>query len=249
MLDLGQCGRHIRVFHEAEGEQHLEHPGLDLGDLVAVVGVDARRIVGVDRHDEGGRVQHFVVAQVVHQRGRRLAEVFEHEHGGSGDSFDVGGLVERLDDGPFAAVDAFGHQLATTTPRLHLHIQDDGHGEGEPATAGDLHQIGADEPGLDDQQRHAHQVRLPIGPVPAVDQHLEEDERGDGHGHRDRDAVGRGEIRRGAEAEHQADAGHHQQPVHQRHVDLTHVLMAGVADLDTRQVVELHRLSGEREHA
>ena len=46
-------------------------------------------------------------------------------------------------------------------------------------------------------------------------------QRGDRHQQRHRDAVGAGQRLRGAEADHRAEGRRRQQPVHQRHVDLT----------------------------
>ena len=61
VIDLRQRERHVGLVHEAEREQHLEHAGLDLGDPVAFLGLDTGRLVGVDRHDQRGLVQHLVV--------------------------------------------------------------------------------------------------------------------------------------------------------------------------------------------
>ncbi|MGA1399670.1 MAG: flotillin-like protein FloA [Phycisphaerales bacterium] len=47
------------------------------------------------------------------------------------------------------------------------------------------------------------------------------------------------------EAEYQADAGDHQQPVDERNVDLPGVLLRCMADRNARQVIELYGLGGE----
>jgi hypothetical protein len=88
VLDLRQRQGHVGLLHEAEREQHLEHARLDLGDPVPFLGLDTRRLVGVDGHDERRLVQHLVVAEVVDQRGRGLAEVLEHEHRAAADALD-----------------------------------------------------------------------------------------------------------------------------------------------------------------
>ena len=76
------------------------------------------------------------------------------------------------------------------------------------------------------------------GPPPAVDDHPVEQQRRDRHRRRDGDAVGGGEVARGAEPEHEPDAPDHQQPVDERYVDLTDLGGRRVADVEARQVVE-----------
>ena len=51
------------------------------------------------------------------------------------------------------------------------------------------------------------------------------------------------------EAEHEPDAGDHQQPVQTRDVDLPDLRVRRVLDVHARQVAELHRLTRERERA
>ena len=49
-----------------------------------------------------------------------------------------------------------------------------------------------------------------------------------------------------AEPEHERDAGHHQDPVHRRDVDLTEMRLGRVDDPHARAVAELHSLLRER---
>ena len=97
--------------------------------------------------------------------------------------------------------------------------------------------------GMQDQQR------LPRRPSPLVADESVEDQRRDQHRRRDGDAVRRRQVARRAERDHEADAAEHQQPVDERDVDLADVPLGRVQDRQARQVVELHRLHGEREGA
>ena len=230
------------MLHEAELELDLEHPWLYTGDGGAVARRYAWRVRCLDRHDQRCLVQHLVVPQVVDQRRRSLAEVLEHEDSGARDALRVR-FIEHFLEGPLAALDAFGHQLSTGAPGLHLHHQDHADGQREPATVWDLHDVGAEEAQLDREQWRADQERLRPRPLPSVGEHPEEDERGDGHRHRDGDAIGGRKVARRAEAEDQPHTRDHQQPVDEGHVDLPLLRLRGVEDLDARQVVEFHGLS------
>ena len=82
---------HVRLLHEAEAQQDLEHAGLDLGDARLARPPARAGTSAVSTDDDQRRlVQHLVVAQVVDERRRRLAEVLEQEHRGARDPrFDV----------------------------------------------------------------------------------------------------------------------------------------------------------------
>ena len=100
---------------------------------------------------------------------------------------------------------------------------------------------------VDRKQGYHEGERRDVRPAPAVDHDPVEEHRRDRHRGRDGNAVGGGEVAGVLEADHEPDAAEHQEPVDQRDVDLAPMALGGVADVEARQVVELHRLCGQRE--
>ncbi len=95
----------------------------------------------------------------------------------------------------------------------------------------------AQDPGDDHPQRllpqHAHDHE--------EEDRVDEERAGDG------DAVGRCELRRAAEPDHERHDRDEQRPVHRGHVDLPDLLLRRVSDLQPREEPELHRLPGDGE--
>ncbi len=130
------------------------------------------------------------------------------------------------------------------------------HGEGdeadrerEPAAVRGLGQVRAEEGEVDGEEDGRADPDQPprFFPERLGDDEEEQGVGGDRAG--DRDAVGRAERGRGAEADHQRDDRDQQEPVDRRQVDLADLFVGGVADLQPRQEAELDRLLGHREGA
>ena len=198
-------------------------------------------------------VQHRVVLEVGEQRRRRRPGVLEQVHGGARHTRrrSAPRLRHRVGHRHLGAAQPGRDEVAAAAPRRHLDHEDDADEQREPAAVGDLRDVGGEERQVDDEQRHGDDA-APSSPTSrqrSTDDPVEQ-QRGDRHRRRDRDAVGRGEAARRPEAEHQPDAADHQQPVDERHVDLARCARADVWRIvEAREVVELHRLRGEREGA
>ena len=76
---------------------------------------------------------------------------------------------------------------------------------------------------------HEHRDRQRPAPLPAAHRQREHQHGGHQHGAGDGDAVGRGEVGRRLEAQHQRHHADQQQPVDRRHVDLAELAGRGVA--------------------
>jgi KUP system potassium uptake protein len=105
------------------------------------------------------------------------------------------------------------------------------------------------EQSLDRQQEAGQQPDARPAPAPVVARHYREHRRRDRHGERHRYAVGRREVARGAEADHDQNAADHQRPVDRRDVDLAELGRRGVDDRHARQEAQVLRLHGDREDA
>ena len=81
-----------------------------------------------------------------------------------------------------------------------------------------------------DRNSAAHRQDPPARPAPPVARHGAEQEGGDRHGAGDRDAVRGGEAAGRPEREHQQHAGHAQDPVDAREVDLADLGLGRVPD-------------------
>lgn len=169
------------------------------------------------------------------------ADAGTSQHAGGGHALDE--LVERhVPGGQSLSGDA-----PTLEPRRESDEQQDADQQREPATGGDLRDVGGQEAQVDGEEQPGERRCLGEGPLPAVSGHRIEQHRGDGHRAGDRESVGAGEVRRGAEPNHQSDATDQQREVDDRYVDLALLVLGGVSDLHPGQVPEQHRLLGQRE--
>ena len=247
---LEQRDRHVGAVHEPEVQNDLPHAGTDLGDLVARAGGDDGHVVGDDRHQQHVLVQHLVVAQVHQQRRGRGAGVFEQEHRRAGHPLPgrSGSVSTKSFDrglAPFRKpATSAGDRCATSSSRVNCVA---------PITRANHPPWGILAICAPKKARSMASSGRPTAKVLGRDQfhvvqgQAHEQQGGDGHRHRHRDAVGGGQIRRGAEADHQADAADHEDPVDDGHVDLAPVAGGGVLDRHAGQVVELHGLDRQRE--
>ena len=79
--------------------------------------------------------------QVVDHRWRRLAEVLEHKDCCAGNTLDVFCCIKNIDYVLFSTMNAFGHEGTTTTPRLHLHHEDESDRKGKPSAVWNLDDV------------------------------------------------------------------------------------------------------------
>ena len=199
-------------------------------------------------HAAHALVQHLVVLEVVQQRVRHDVGVAGHEHGRArhpdrrvGSSWSMK-LLERQR----VAVAACSHRISRPRRQVDHDVKIDGRAtaSGNQPPSAILSDVGGEEGESIDQEAGAERpAPAPRPPAPARSRRRAPGQHGRDH-HRagDRDAVGRGQGARGAEAEHQRQHADQQQPVDPRHVDLADLARRGVARLHARQVAELHRL-------
>ena len=141
------------------------------------------------------------------------------------------------------------HQRAALGPGRQDREHDQADHQREPAAIGHLGEVRR-QIGSVDQEEEPQQRRRGIDrPVPQSGQRHPEQAGVDEHRPRHRNAIGRGQIGRRAEEQHQQDDHRHQQPVHQRDVDLPHRRCTGVLDAQPRHEAELDRLLRHREGA
>ena len=191
-------------------------------------------------------MQHLVVRRFATSAGGAAPASLNRIHGGARHACDVG--VERLLARPRPSVARRGGSGRPPARGRVRHVviwitRPRPTANGNQPPVGIFGHVGGEERGVDQHERRQRRAtafgRRPPPPIPndAVEEH-----RGDQHRRGDGDAVRRREGARRAETDDQPDASDHQQPVHERHVDLTDVLRRRVEDLEARQVVELHRL-------
>lgn len=228
-------------------DDDLRDPGTDLGDLDLLVRIDGGIVGHLDAHDEDPLVQRRLVREIDEKRRRYRAWLFEEVGGSARQAEDVIAreALAQLDEWCFGPRHPLGDEFTSLAPRRHLDHEDERDQQREPAAVGDLRDTGGQEREVDDQQRIEHDAGLERRPTHPLPGHPVEQQCGDRHRDHDRDAVRRGEVARRAESEHQPDARDHQEPVDERHVDLTDVVRRCVVDGQARDVVELERLSCE----
>ena len=163
----------------------------------------------------------------------------------------VGGLDEHRIEEAFQ-VDRIGthavrHQPPALLPRHHQGEHEQADEQREPAAVDHLDDVGEEVGQVDDEEEagRQHDERPRVAPAVADDEegHRRRDDHVDGDG----DAVGRAERIARAEQHDGDDDAAEEPPVHERHVDLTRLVLRRVQDAQARQVAELDRLLGDRE--
>src|SRR6266446_107467 len=247
---LRQGARDVGLVHKTVADADRVETLAELSDLKALLLEHMRHVLGLHLHHYDPLVQHLVVLEGVEQRQRNTRWVAGHEDRRPGNAR----RVIRLDRGDeFTELERvaralFREQTATAPPCRHDGEDQCCDDDREPAALGDLQQIGAEKCQIDEGEDRKHGYRDGEAPSPAA--HIEEGQPGgDRHHAADRDAIGGAEIVRGPESEHQDDDGNEQAAVDARHVNLTDLLLRGVANLEPRQIPELDRLAGDRERA
>ena len=112
-----------------------------------------------------------------------------------------------------------------------------------------LHEVGGEEREFDGEEHRDEHRRAPHRPAPQLPHDEEQQQRIHHHGRGDRNSVGRGEVRRRAEHQHQKDHPEEEDAVHAGDEDLAFLRIGGVLDLEARQQAQLDRLAGEGECA
>ena len=138
---------------------------------------------------------------------------------------------------------------AAGAPGFHDQENQRGSHQRHPATLLHLDQVGGDEGGVDKDQQRGNQQRNAQRPFPLVAHHLEHQHAGQQHGQRHRNAIGRSQVVRGLEAQRQAYGEHHQQPVHDAHIDLAIAGFRSLGYVQSWTQTQLNRLARHREHA
>ena len=193
-------------------------------------------------------VQHLVVVEVVQQRVGRGVGRGGEEHRRSGHALrrlDEQRLEEGLERHRGASHPR-EEMLAAAPPGGHHRKDRRPDDQREPAAVGDLQQGRREECQIDDEEEAGREHAQPQRVAPQVAHDEEGEQRVDQHRRRDRDAIGAGEARGGAEAHHRRHHRRAQHPVHARDVDLAELARRGVDDVHARQEAELHRLVGDR---
>src|SRR6516225_503591 len=132
--------------------------------------------------------------------------------------------------------------LAPAAPGRHGQIDDGGNRQREPAALLDLEQVGTEEGEIDGEEeaeKSRGERRVPVAHAVHID---ERQHGGDAHGAGNGNAVGRAQIVGGTKADDEGDHCYHENDVHLRYKDLSDLLLRGVAQLEPRQITELHRL-------
>ena len=118
-----------------------------------------------------------------------------------------------------------------------------------PAAVGDLHAVGRDERKVDYAKAPGHQPGQRQVPAPDLAHGDEQQDRGQRHRQRHRDAIGRGQVVGLPEPERQPDGDDHQQPIDGADIDLAVALARGLRDPHPRAPAELDRLPRHGERA
>ena len=112
------------------------------------------------------------------------------------------------------------HKLAAFSPRHHLHQQDDGDDEWEPTTLWNFRNVCTEEGHINDRQWRTYGQGFELGPLPAIDRKYVEQDGGDRHCRCHSDAVGGSKVGRGFKGDDESDTAKHQQPIHERYINL-----------------------------
>ncbi len=206
-----------------------------------------RHIHGLRRKKNHPLVQHLVVLEVVQQRvrhgGRTGGEV-------DGRAFHPGGRIGGQAGDEILQVERMFFELATQQGAAALPGGQQGvdHGaeqQWEPAAVIDLQRVGRQKSQVDQREQAEHRIGPQGAPTPAVLRDHPAERGGDDHGDVHRDAVGRREVFRRFETQHQQNHEDQQQPVDEGHVDLTLIALIGEQHPHARQIPQLDRLRGD----
>ena len=222
-------------------------------DRHAVLGCRAWRVQVLERQDHRVPVQRVVVLHVRSQRQRRAALAAAEEYGAARHpphrDLVIVQLVDELLQAALDQVTAGIGQPAARAPRGEHGEDDQPDAHRQVAALFDLDQVGRQEHQDEGQEQRAHAGHLPVRAAVAHPLEREEQGRGHGDGADHGHAVGRGQLLRALEHEHQRQHGDHEQPVHERHVDLPLLPGRGVHHPQARQVSQPRRLVRYREGA
>ena len=193
-------------------------------------------------------VQHLVMLEAVHQRGRRAFRIAGEKHRGAGHALrrlfleDADEIVER----GFEPARLGEQNAGAAPPRIHHQHHQAAERQRHPAALNDFEHIGRQEGQIDQEERHDQSRGRERRPAPHPPDHDEGHHAGDDHGAGDGDAVSRRQRARRAEQRHQQQHADQQQRIDPRHENLAGRLRRGVAHFEPRQETELDRLAGQR---
>ena len=250
-LERAQHCRDIRLVHEPERDLHVNDTAREVDSMRTFSDADIRLVGYLDRYEHHLFVQNSVMPDGCRERRRDLAVIAEHIDRSAGHppqsvvfniSNDIGQSSIRL-------LQATADQFASAAPGRHLHDQYDSDEQRKPATRWNLWNVRREKRNINDHERDEHNEGLGARPTPSISHKPEENQCRNQHGRRDRDAIRRCQRTRRLENQDQRDTADHQQPVHQRHVDLADVIGRRVTDRQTREIVELNSLSRQRERS
>ena len=250
-LEELESARHVRLFHETVGDQGLiEATALDYAHLGALAIGEAGHLRVDDREENDPLMQDLVVLQVVQEHRRHRAAIGRQIDRGPLYTRHVGTehrskRFDRNADLSFPGhYDAFG-ALPGREHRENHHAA----GEREPAAFGELHGIGCEEHQLDERDRCDCGEKEGPRAALRIERDGADQQGGEDHRARHRNAVSRRDCAGGLELEHEQHDQYEHGPVYVSDVDLAALGLGGVRHGYPRQVPEAGGLLGHGECA
>ena len=140
------------------------------------------------------------------------------------------------------------HQIPTLPPSEHHSRHRSSQRQRHDATIGDFCEAGAKQRQIQTQQANQNDHGPDARHTGLCPLHHKKRNRCHSHGSRHRDSISPRERVRRAKTQHQHDASNAKKTVQNRDVNLPSRLSACVPHIESRQIPEIHRLAGQREH-
>src|SRR5882762_6104723 len=250
-LQAGQQSRYVRSLHESVvGLRAPEIRGHLCERTSCRLGHPGDRF-GQHRQRHHALMQRSAVLHVEGDHRRRVAERAGQEHGGARHArdpilFQLG--HERIDRDRVGQ-QAGRHRRRATMPAVHQNIHQNRQHQWNVAAFADLEHVRQEECAIDDQKGAGHCRARRKVPLPHFAHRDKQQRAGHQHRGRHRDAVGRGQVVRLPEGQHQPQRNRHQDPVHRRHIDPAIALLRRLGHLQAGHPAEHDRLASHRKCA
>ena len=248
-LDLGQCGRQIRVVLETVIDKDLPAVVAQWCHIQTLIRLDARHLVAAHGDKQVAFMQNFVVLQVVQQGVGHSTRLCRHENRRALDPSRRRNehRLQKVRQPQGVRAQRFVEQAATIVPGQHQREHRRTNEQREPTTVEQLEQVGGPKGQVDHKEETRSTDAQRQRELPGIADHKEGEHRGDQHVGAHGNAVSRSQVARRLEHDHRQHDGHKQAPVHKRHVDLSGVGLAGVLHLQAWQITQLDDLLGHTE--